>query len=119
MPINRKYGLKELIEACRRFPLRPREHITFEYVLLAGVNDSVKDAERIARRIHGLRAKINVIPYNDAGVEGFSTPSTGRAGQFRDTLLRYGIPVTIRWSHGQDIGAACGQLVRGGKANRS
>ncbi len=119
MPINRKYGLKELIEACRRFPLRPREHITFEYVLLAGVNDSVKDAERIARRIHGLRAKINVIPYNDAGVEGFSTPSAGRAGQFRDTLLRYGIPVTIRWSHGQDIGAACGQLVRGGTANRS
>src|SRR5260221_63101 len=66
MPINRKYGLERLMEACRRFPLAPRERVTFEYVLLAGVNDAPQDALRIARLIRGLRAKVNVIPYNDA-----------------------------------------------------
>jgi 23S rRNA (adenine2503-C2)-methyltransferase len=113
MPINRKYGLDRLMEACRRFPLRPRERITFEYVLLSGVNDSVRDAAGIAARVRGVRCKVNVIPYNEAGMPGFRTPSPERAARFRDALLERGIPVTIRWSRGQDIGAACGQLVRG------
>jgi 23S rRNA (adenine2503-C2)-methyltransferase len=111
MPINRKWNLEALLAACRAFPLGTRERITFEYVLLEGVNDSVRDAEAVARLMHGLRAKVNVIPYNEAGIEGFRTPSAGVAARFRDTLLGRGIPASIRWSRGRDIGAACGQLV--------
>jgi 23S rRNA (adenine2503-C2)-methyltransferase len=113
VPINRKYGLDRLMHACRCFPLGPRERITFEYVLLDGVNDAPGDAEWIARRLRGLRAKVNVIPYNEAGVEGFRTPSAERTSEFLGALLAHGIPATIRWSKGRDIGAACGQLVRG------
>jgi 23S rRNA (adenine2503-C2)-methyltransferase len=113
MPINRKYGLDRLMETCRRFPLQPRERITFEYVLLAGVNDAARDAAGIAACMRGIRCKVNVIPYNDAGMPGYRTPSPESAGRFRDALLERGIPVTIRWSRGLDIGAACGQLARG------
>jgi|SRR5436309_1786397 len=111
MPINRKYDLKALIDACRRFPLGPREKVTFEYCLIDGVNDSHEDAGRIARFTRGLRAKVNVIPYNEAGVAGFRTPSVERAEGFRDALLARGVTATIRWSKGRDVGAACGQLV--------
>src|SRR4029453_9519987 len=75
MPINRKWTLARLIAACRAFPLGPRERITFEYVLIAGVNDSEADAETTARILAGLRAKVNVIPYNEAGLHGFTTPA--------------------------------------------
>jgi len=111
MPINRKYNLKALFEACRRFPLAPREKVTFEYCLIDGVNDSVDDAARIARQTRNLRAKINVIPYNEAGMAGFRTPSPERAAAFRDALVARGVAATIRWSKGRDVGAACGQLV--------
>jgi 23S rRNA (adenine2503-C2)-methyltransferase len=112
MPINRTHDLESLMSACRRFPLAPRERITFEYVLLEGVNDSETEARRLARALHGIRSKVNVIPYNEAGVPGFRTPSPERAGRFRDALLDLGVPASIRWSRGRDIGAACGQLVR-------
>jgi 23S rRNA (adenine2503-C2)-methyltransferase len=113
MPINRKFGLDRLMDACRRFPLQPRERITFEYVLLSGVNDSGRDAAGVAACVRGIRCKVNVIPYNDAGMPGYRTPSEESTGRFRDALLERGVPVTIRWSRGLDIGAACGQLVRG------
>ncbi len=112
MPINRKYDLTRLMETCRRFPLAPREKVTFEYVLLEDVNDTPRDATRIARLLRGLRAKVNVIPYNEAGLGAFRTPAPERAARFRDALLAHGVPATIRWSKGRDIGAACGQLVR-------
>jgi 23S rRNA (adenine2503-C2)-methyltransferase len=112
MPINRTWNIEALLAACRGFKLRPRERITFEYVLLAGLNDSKRDADAVARLIRGLRAKVNVIPYNEAGLEGFRTPAAAVAGAFRDALLGHGIPASIRWSRGRDIGAACGQLAR-------
>ena len=113
MPINRKWTLAKLVAACRAFPLGPRERITFEYVLIAGVNDAEADAEATARLLAGLRAKVNVIPYNEAGLHGFATPAEPIAARFRDVLLKRGVPASIRWSKGRDIGAACGQLARG------
>lgn len=113
MPINRKYDVKTLMEACRGFPLAPRERVTFEYVLLDGLNDAPADARLLARLIRGVRAKVNLIPYNEAGVPGFRAPAQDRANRFREALLARGVPATIRWSKGRDIGAACGQLVRG------
>lgn len=112
MPINRKWTLAKLLEACRAFPLGPRERITFEYVLIAGVNDSAGDAGAVARLLAGVRAKVNVIPYNEAGLHGFATPAAAVAARFRDVLLERGVPASIRWSKGRDIGAACGQLAR-------
>jgi len=110
MPINRKYDLETLIDACRRFPFGPREKVTFEYCLIDGVNDGEQDAQRLARLTRRLRAKVNVIPYNEAGVPGFRTPAVERANRFRDALLARGVAATIRWSKGRDVGAACGQL---------
>jgi 23S rRNA (adenine2503-C2)-methyltransferase len=112
MPINRTWNIEALLGACRAFKLGARERITFEYVLLAGLNDSKKDADAVARLLRGLRAKVNVIPYNEAGLEGFRTPAAAVAAAFRDGLLLHGIPASIRWSRGRDIGAACGQLAR-------
>jgi 23S rRNA (adenine2503-C2)-methyltransferase len=112
MPVNRKYDLEALMDACRRFPLGPRERVTFEYVLLEGANDRTEDAARIGRLMRGVRGKVNVIPYNEAGVAGFRTPDAAGAARFRDALRARGVPATIRWSKGRDIGAACGQLVR-------
>lgn len=111
MPINRKYDLEALIAACRRFPLESREKVTIEYCLIDGLNDREEDAARIARLVRGLRAKVNVIPYNEAGVPGFRTPPAASAGRFKDTLVARGVAATIRWSKGRDVGAACGQLV--------
>ncbi len=111
MPINRKYDLEALIDACRRFPLGPRERVTFEYCLIEGVNDGEPDARRLARLTRRLRAKVNIIPYNEAGVPGFRTPAVERIHRFRDLLLARGVAATTRWSKGRDVGAACGQLV--------
>jgi 23S rRNA (adenine2503-C2)-methyltransferase len=110
MPINRKYPLETLMAACRRFPLGPREKITFEYCLIDGMNDGEQDARRLARLTRGLRAKVNLIPYNEAGVKGFGTPAVERVQRFRSALLARGVASTIRWSKGRDVGAACGQL---------
>jgi len=110
IPINRKYDLEALVAACRRFPLGPRETITFEYCLIDGVNDTDADARHLSRLTRGFKSKVNIIPYNEAGVPGFRTPAVDRAQRFRDALLARGVMATIRWSKGRDVGAACGQL---------
>ena len=115
VPVNRKHDLASVVKACRAFPLGARERITFEYILLHGINDGRRDADGVARLLHGVRAKVNVILYNDTGLEGFRTPPAAVAARFRDALLARGIPASIRWSKGRDIGAACGQLARGSK----
>jgi 23S rRNA (adenine2503-C2)-methyltransferase len=113
MPINRKYNLDALIDACSRFPLGPREKVTIEYCLIDGLNDGEDDARHLARLTRGFRAKVNVIPYNEAGVAGFRTPATESARRFREALLARGVSATIRWSTGRDVGAACGPLATG------
>jgi 23S rRNA (adenine2503-C2)-methyltransferase len=110
MPVNRGFAIEELLAACRRFPLPFRQRMTFEYVLLDGVNDSVEDARRLIRLLRGIRGKINLIPFNDWEGSGFGRPPLPRILAFQAVLLEHGITATIRWSKGEDIGAACGQL---------
>ena len=110
MPITKKYPLKELIAACRDFPLGRRERLTFEYVLLDGVNDSEQDAERVARLLAGIRAKVNLIPYNSGTELPYAQPPLPRILAFQQVLKKQRIPALLRWSRGRDIRAACGQL---------
>jgi len=110
MPVNRGWGLDDLLAACRRFPLPVRQRMTFEYALLDGVNDSAEDARRLARRLHGIRAKVNLIPFNAWAGSGFQRPPLERILAFQRILLDAGLTATIRWSKGEDVGAACGQL---------
>jgi 23S rRNA (adenine2503-C2)-methyltransferase len=109
MPINRKYPLDVLLAACRKYPLRSWEKLTFEYVLLGGFNDSPEDARRVARLLAGLRAKINLIPWNP-GELPYRPPATESVREFREALAAKGVPVFVRYSRGQDVNAACGQL---------
>ena len=109
MPINNKYPLEKLLDACRRYPLRPWEWLTFEYVLLGGLNDSADDARRVVRLLASLRAKVNLIPWNP-GELPFTPPSAERLEEFRRILDEKGLPVFVRYSRGQDVFAACGQL---------
>jgi 23S rRNA (adenine2503-C2)-methyltransferase len=109
MPINRKYPLAALLAACRQYPLRPWERLTFEYVLLGGFNDSPQDAHRVAGLVSGLRAKVNLIPWNP-GELPYRPPAAERVMEFRDVLSAKGIPTFVRNSRGQDVCAACGQL---------
>ncbi len=109
MPINRKYPIEKLIEACERYPLRPWEHLTFEYVLLGGFNDSPEDARRVARLLANLRAKVNLIPWNP-GELPFEKPEPARVEEFRRILTDKGVRAFVRYSRGQDVMAACGQL---------
>ena len=110
MPVNRAFGLAALMAALRRYPLAPRQRIFFEYVLLDGVNDSPEDARQLARLLRGLRAKVNLIPFNDWEGAEFHRPPLARILAFQSVLLDAGITTTVRWSKGEDIGAACGQL---------
>lgn len=109
MPINRKYPLSLLLDACRCYPLRPWEKLTFEYVLLGGCNDSPDDARRVARLLNGLRCKVNLIPWNP-GELPYSPPDAARIEEFRRVLTEKGVPAFVRYSRGQDVMAACGQL---------
>ena len=109
MPINRKYPLKMLLEACREYPLRPREILTFEYVLLGGFNDSAEDARRVARLLSGISAKVNLIPWNP-GELPYRPPAAESTEEFRQVLNAKGVPAFVRYSRGQDVNAACGQL---------
>jgi 23S rRNA (adenine2503-C2)-methyltransferase len=109
MPINRKYPIERLIEACRSYPLRPWEKLTFEYVVLGGFNDSPEDARRIARLLAHLRAKVNLIPWNPGDLP-YEKPDPARVEEFRRILADKGLPVFVRFSRGQDVMAACGQL---------
>jgi 23S rRNA (adenine2503-C2)-methyltransferase len=109
MPINRKYPLAALLEACRRYPLRPWEHLTFEYVLLGGFNDSPEDARRVVKLLGNLRVKINLIPWNPGDLP-YEKPDPARIEAFRKILVDKGVPAFVRYSRGQDVMAACGQL---------
>ena len=111
VPINRKYGLQDLLDACRRFPLKRRNRITFEYVLLRGVNDSPEDARRLVRLLHGIRNKINLIPLNEAPGIPFSRPTDREVNAFATILADRHLTVSVRKSRGRDIRAACGQLI--------
>lgn len=109
MPINRKYPLAVLLDVCKRFPLRPREYFTFEYVLLGGVNDSPDDARRVVRLLSHIRAKVNLIPWNPGNLP-YRAPTPDSIEAFKEVLLEKGVPVFVRYSRGQDVFAACGQL---------
>ena len=111
VPINRKYGVGEVIDACRRFPLKRRSRITFEYVLLSGVNDSPEDARRLAKLLSGVKSKVNLIPLNAAPGIPFERPSDEAIDRFAKTLADHDILVSVRKSRGRDIRAACGQLI--------
>jgi 23S rRNA (adenine2503-C2)-methyltransferase len=111
VPINRKYGLKELLDTCRRFPLKRRERITFEYVMLNGVNDTPEDARRLVRLLHGIKGKVNLLPLNEAPGIPFERPSAERVNRFARVLSEHGLTVSVRKSRGRDIRAACGQLI--------
>jgi 23S rRNA (adenine2503-C2)-methyltransferase len=110
MPINRKYPLRELLRVCRAYPLRPRERLTFEYVLLDGFNDTDADAVRVGELLRGMRAKVNLIPYNPGSELPYRTSPLERVLAFQQLLTERNIPAYIRISRGQDISAACGQL---------
>jgi 23S rRNA (adenine2503-C2)-methyltransferase len=109
MPINRKYPIEKLLEACRCYPLRPWEHLTFEYVLLGGFNDSAEDARRVVKLLSNLRAKVNLIPWNPGDLP-YEKPDEARTEEFRRILVDKGLPAFVRYSRGQDVMAACGQL---------
>jgi 23S rRNA (adenine2503-C2)-methyltransferase len=109
MPINRKYPLEKLLDACRRYPLRPWEHLTFEYVLLGGFNDSPDDARRIVKLLANLRAKVNLIPWNPGDLP-YEKPDARRVEEFRRILTDKDMRAFVRISRGQDVMAACGQL---------
>jgi len=110
MPVNRSWNLDALLAAVRRYPLAPRQRVFFEYVMLGDVNDSAEEAQRLARLLRGIRAKVNLIPFNDWNDSGFRRPPLARILAFQAVLLGAGITTTVRWSKGEDIGAACGQL---------
>jgi 23S rRNA (adenine2503-C2)-methyltransferase len=112
MPLNKKWNLEMLMAAAREFPLRTREWITFEYVLLDGVNDAPENAREVAELLRGLRCKVNLIALNPGpGIE-FTTPSAEQVTAFQNILRDAGIPAFVRRPRGRDIYAACGQLKR-------
>jgi len=110
MPLNRKYPLKDLLAACRAYPLRPRERLTFEYVLLDGINDSYADAARVAELLRGIPARVNLIPYNRGEALPYRASPLARVLEFQQVLVKGNVPAFIRISRGRDIMAACGQL---------
>ena len=111
VPPNRKYPLQEILAACRRFPLKKRSRITFEYVLLAGVNDSPEDAHRLVKLLTGIKSKVNLIPLNAAPGIPYERPSDERINRFAEILADGRLTVSVRKSRGRDIRAACGQLI--------
>jgi len=111
VPINRKYGLKDLLDACRRFPVKRRARITFEYVMLRDVNDTDEDARRLVRLLNGIKAKVNLLPLNEAPGIPFERPADARVDAFARILANRGVVVSVRKSRGRDIRAACGQLI--------
>ncbi|HSR99860.1 MAG TPA: 23S rRNA (adenine(2503)-C(2))-methyltransferase RlmN [Kofleriaceae bacterium] len=114
MPINRKWNIAKLLAALRAYPLEQRRRITFEYVLLAGVNDSLADAAQLAKLLRGIKCKVNVIPFNPHPEAPYQRPSPAAVEAFQNECRRLGLPTYLRTPRGDDIDAACGQL-----ANRS
>jgi 23S rRNA (adenine2503-C2)-methyltransferase len=116
VPLNRRYDLEALLATCRGFPLARRSRITFEYVLLAGVNDSPEDARRLVRLLEGIKGKVNLLPLNEAPGIPYRRPDDARVNAFARALAERGLIVSVRRSRGRDIRAACGQLiVEGGR----
>jgi 23S rRNA (adenine2503-C2)-methyltransferase len=111
VPPAKKYSLHDILDACRRFPLKKRSRITFEYVMLNGVNDSPDDARRLARLLAGIKAKVNLIPLNAAAGIPFDRPADERVDAFAQILADRHVNVSVRRSRGRDIRAACGQLI--------
>jgi len=112
MPLNRKWNLRDLVDAARSFPLRPRERLSFEYVLLEGVNDAAEHAHGVAELIRGVRAKVNLIALNPGPDLSYRTPAQERVLAFQSILIASDIPTFVRRPRGRDIFAACGQLKR-------
>jgi 23S rRNA (adenine2503-C2)-methyltransferase len=110
MPVNRRYPLDTLLAACRTYPLAPRRRITFEYILIAGINDRPGDARRLVALLHGIRAKVNLIPFNEHPGCDFRRPLQPVIDAFQRRLLDAGQTAVVRYSKGADIAAACGQL---------
>lgn len=110
MPVDKRWGIDELLAACLAFPLKARRRITFEYVLLAGVNDSDEDAHRLVQLMQNQRAKVNLIPYNAHPLSSFDRPSASRVERFRAILDGGNVSCFVRTTRGEDIDAACGML---------
>jgi 23S rRNA (adenine2503-C2)-methyltransferase len=111
VPINKKYPLKDLMAACKRYiKVAPRDFITFEYVMLHGVNDSIAQAKQLVALVKGVSCKFNLIPFNPFPDSGFERSPPGRIGAFRDVLMQAGLVTTTRKTRGDDIDGACGQL---------
>ena len=110
MPVNRRYPLKELMQACRNFPLHGKRRITFEYILIKGLNNSVADAQRLVKLLHGVKAKVNLIPFNEHENSKYRCPDEHTINLFQSYLLQRNIVAIRRASKGRDISAACGQL---------
>lgn len=111
VPVNHKYPLVELMAACRRVPLKRRDRITFEYVMLDGVNDTPEDARRLVKLLAQVKGKVNLIPLNAAPGIPFDRPSDAHVDRFAAILAEHGLTVSVRKSRGRDIRAACGQLI--------
>ena len=115
MPVNSRYPLEHLIAVCRSLPARSRRRLTCAYTMLAGVNDAPADARRLTRLLHGIRAKVNLIPFNAFSGSGFTASPRPHIDRFRQLLLEKGVLATIRESRGRDVLAACGQLATHGE----
>jgi 23S rRNA (adenine2503-C2)-methyltransferase len=112
MPINRRYPLEQLLDAVRRFPLKHRQRVTFEYVLLSGVTDSPEDALHLVKLLKGIRAKVNLIPFNEAEELSYRRPPDAVVLRFQQILIDHHISAFVRRNRGNDISAACGQLMK-------
>jgi len=110
MPINRQFPIEQLLKACANYPLMPRRKITFEYILIKGINDSEQDAHRLAKLLRPIRAKINLIPFNTYEKSEFQRPEESVIQKFKEILSKTNYTAIVRYSKGQDISAACGQL---------
>jgi 23S rRNA (adenine2503-C2)-methyltransferase len=110
MPVNRRWKIEDLLKACRDFPLQARRRITFEYVMLAGENDSDADAGRLVTLMQGMKSKVNLIPFNPHPLSDFERPSGNRVAKFQRILQDGGLSVFVRTTRGDDIDAACGML---------
>jgi 23S rRNA (adenine2503-C2)-methyltransferase len=111
MPVNRRWNIAQLLEACREFPQDSRYRLTFEYILIRGVTDSLVDARRLVKLLHGMKCKVNLIPYNAWPDSPYQAPPPQHVREFQDTLLKKGLLATVRISKAQDIAGACGQLI--------
>jgi 23S rRNA (adenine2503-C2)-methyltransferase len=110
MPVNRRHPIADLMAACKAYPLPPRRKITFEYILMKDVNDRLADARRLAKLLRPIKAKVNLIPFNEHPGSDFKRPAADRIRTFQELLANHHYTAIVRHSKGQDIGAACGQL---------